>query len=452
MRLLGSTAKRISGPTRKNLNFAAKFLTLKNALGYVRNFLRLTFPSSRAEWLLFSLFFVGYGIIGTTIALNYTIIFDDRIPWDAYFSFDNRAIVLTGGGFERHPLSNYFFEMIREFALLFSGERNTSTFRIVLALLSNLTISLSIVLVYKYLSKIILLPFYISFLLSVFFGFFSTNILLSFTPENYTYTLLLLLLFNLYAGSRLQQDKKIGTLPLALAGISVGGLTITNIVKVYLPVLFERNLFKTWKYFGNAVWRVTLSVVVFVLLFLYRINLKYEMFFEKTEKQYEKFSNPKDTPIWDMIVSWFFGGNVLFSGFITRDYHNKKGFNYEALFMDVYTGLLPYVFIFLLVALILWSYFKNFKNKLVQILMLSFVIDIIIHCVLKFGLHTAYIYGGHFVFVYPLLIGWLFYAYRHSAKVLSFLTLTVSIMLVYLVLNNFLRMQEFFDFLNTYYR
>ncbi|MFN8364349.1 MAG: DUF6080 domain-containing protein [Cloacibacterium normanense] len=31
--------------------------------------------------------------------------------------------------------------------------------------------------------------------------------------------------------------------------------------------------------------------------------------------------------------------------------------------------------------------------------MLSFFVDIIIHCVLKFGLHTSYIYGGHFIFL-----------------------------------------------------
>ena len=67
----------------------------------------------------------SYGILGSYIALNYRIIFDDRIPWDAYFSFDNRSIVMTGGGFERHPLSNYFFDFIREFALWISDGKRT---------------------------------------------------------------------------------------------------------------------------------------------------------------------------------------------------------------------------------------------------------------------------------------------------------------------------------------
>ena len=97
------------------------------------DFLQTVFPATRFELLLFLIFLSVYGILGSTIALNYRIIFDDRIPWDAYFSFDNRAIVMTGGGFERHPLSNYFFTWLREFAYLFSGRKKDEIFRLVLA-------------------------------------------------------------------------------------------------------------------------------------------------------------------------------------------------------------------------------------------------------------------------------------------------------------------------------
>ena len=101
------------------------------------DFLKTVFPSTKFELLLFLIFLTVYGILGTTIALNYRIIFDDRIPWDAYFSFDNRAIVMTGGGFERHPLSKYFFDWIREFSYLFSGAKKNEIFRLVLAWCSN---------------------------------------------------------------------------------------------------------------------------------------------------------------------------------------------------------------------------------------------------------------------------------------------------------------------------
>jgi hypothetical protein len=135
-----------------------------------------------------------------------------------------------------------------------------------------------------------------------------------------------------------------------------------------------------------------------------------------------------------------------------RDYHNKKGFHYNALFMDVFTSVAPYIFVGAVLILVFWSYFKNFKNKFVQILMLSFFVDIIIHCVLKFGLHTSYIYGGHFIFVVPMMLGWLFFGYKNSPKMLSFLTVFVGILFVFLIANNVYRMEEFIWFLEQNYR
>ncbi|WP_228441323.1 DUF6080 domain-containing protein [Chryseobacterium phosphatilyticum] len=416
------------------------------------NFLKLVFPSSFTELAVFLFFITCYGVLGSYIAIHYRIIFDNRIPWDAYFSFDNKSILMTGGSFERHPLSYYFFNWVREFALFISGGKMDAGFRLTLAWLSNIIISLNILQVFKYLKNIINLPLPLSLLLVLFFGMFSTNIILSFTPENFTYTLFLLSLYNHYAAIQLKKEEKTSALALSLAGITIGGLTITNFVKVFIPLLFEKNLFKNWKKIGSAAVRVIIAVICYVLLYLNRIDFKYQAIFSKTNQQYEKFSNVESMPTWDMILSFFFGGNILFPSFIISDKHNMKGFNFKALYMDLYTSIFPYIFVGTILILISWSYIKNFKNKWVQIVMLSFFIDIIIHCVMRFGLHTSYIYGGHFVFVYPLLIGWLLYAYGSSPKILSFLTVTISVLFIYLLANNWFRMSEFFWFLENYYK
>lgn len=415
------------------------------------DFLKTVFPATKFEFFLLVFFLTGYGILGTIIALNYRIIFDDRIPWDAYFSFDNRAIIMTGGGYERHPLSNYFFDWLRQFALLISKGKKDEIFRLTLAWCSNFAISLSLVQIYKYLKNIIQIPQKISLLILFFFAFFSTNILLSFTPETYTYTLLFLVLFNYYAALKLKKEKKIPAAALALGVISIGGLTVTNIVKVYIPLLFEKHIWRSWRNLGNAAYRLLFSLLAFILLFLYRIDFKYLHFLKKSGQQYEKFSSAKITPVWDMIASWFFGGNILFSSFEIRNYHSKKTFFFKALFMEVYPSWLPYFFVLIMLLLVFWSYIKNFRNKFVQILMISFFVDILIHCILKFGLHTSYIYGGHFVFIYPLMFGWLFYAYKNAPKTLVFLYVVISILLTYLLINNFYRMSEFFKFINQYY-
>ncbi len=358
---------------------------------------------------------------------------------------------MTGGGFERHPLANYFFTWIRETALFFSGGKKDVNFRQALSLISALTVSLSVLQIFKYLRNIIGLPLFLNLLLVVFFSLFSTSILLSFTPETYTYTLFFLVLFNYYAALKLKKNEKISMAALTFAGISVGGLTITNIVKIYLPVLFEKDLFKSWKKVGNAVLRILFSFVVSLLLFLYRMNFDWKNIFNKTSEQYEKFSKPKVTPIWDMITSWFFGGNMLFPSFIIRDYHNKKGFDYKAIFMDVYQSYFSYLFVGTVLFLMIWSCAKNYKNKLVQVLILSFLVDIFIHCVFKFGLHTSYIYGGHFIFVVPLFLGWLLFSYRKSPKILSLITVFISLLFIYLGINNFYRLMEFYEFLEVYY-
>ncbi|AZA55845.1 DUF6080 domain-containing protein [Chryseobacterium shandongense] len=415
------------------------------------HFFKLLFPSSGTELIVLLFFLVVYGYLGSYIAIHYKIIFDSRIPWDAYFSFDNKSIVMTGGSFERHPLSYYFFNWIRELALLYSGGKMNGDFRFILAWFSNFTVSLSVLQIFKYLKNIIRLPLILNFFLVLFFGAFSTTILLSFTPENFTYTLFLLTLFNHYSAIKLKKDEKIPALALAFSGVTIGGLTVTNIAKVFIPVAFEKGLFKSWKKFGNAVFRVTLTLIFFVLLYLNRIDFKYQNIFSKTNEQYEKFSNVNSTPTWDMILSYFFGGNILFSNFIVRDKHNMAGYHYKGLIMTVYSSWIPYIFIAVLLMLISWSYYKNFKNKLVQVLMISFLFDILIHCIMRFGLHTSYIYGGHFVFVYPLLLGWLFYSYKESPKMLSFLMVIFTLLFVYLLTNNYLRMVEFFWFLNQYY-
>ena len=432
--------------------FLQKYSTLK-ILNKTLSILKIIFPATKAELLIFLFFALVYGINAWFIAENFGIIYDDRIPWDGYFSFDNRAIVQTGGGFERHPLSNYFFDCIRNFALWISGNHYNSVFRLVLALLSTVMISLANVSVFKYLNNVIRLPLKISLLILAFYGLFVTNILLSFTPETYTYTLLFLSIFNYYSARKIQEEKPISFGATILGSVFIGGLTITNIVKVYIPFLFEKKIFWDWKKIGLAVAKIAASVGVFVFLFLLRLDFNFQNFLNKTEEQYDKFSKPKLTPLWDMIYSWFFGGNILFSNYEIRDYHNKdKTFYYKALFMDVYSSVVPYVFIGLILLMIIWSVVKNHKNKLVWILVITFLFDVFVHCFLKFGLHTSYIYGGHFVFVYPLLLGWLFFSFKEKIMINSLLYGVLFIMIIYLGFNNFYRLTEFYQFLETYYR
>lgn len=417
-----------------------------------RNIIKFLFPSTAQEGLLLLIAFIGYGILASVIALDYRIVYDERIPWDAYFSFDNRSIINTGGGVERHPLSKYWFDAIRETALKISHNERNDIFRLIISLFSSIAIALSLVQIFKYLRNIITLPSWLCWLLVLFFGIFSTNILLSFTPETYTYTLLFLCTFNHYAASKLKHNGKISPIVLTLGVVSIGGMTITNAVKPLIPILVERKLFGSMRSIFNAIWRSFLAVMIFLLLFLYRIDFNFNAIISKAGEQYEKFSQPKQIQLWDMIYSWFFGGNVLFSNFLVRDYHNKKGYHYAALFMDTYDTVALYVTIGVLFMMVGWAIIQNWNNKLLLILVASFLVDIMIHCIMKFGLHTAYIYGGHFVFVIPLMLGWLFHSLKNKPLLFTFALGVFILIFVFTIGNNFFRMTEFFEFMNQYYR
>ncbi|MDX8567820.1 DUF6080 domain-containing protein [Elizabethkingia sp. HX XZB] len=415
------------------------------------NFFKTIFPVNSTELFVLLFFMVVYGVFGWFIANQFRLVYDDRIPWDAYFSFDNYSIIVSGGAWERHPFSNYFFNVIREAALWISGGKTNATFRIALSMFSTITVAFTMLQCYKYFRNIIKLPLSVSLFLLLFFGLFTTPILLSFTPETYTFSFFLLVFFNYFAALKLSQEKKIGLIPLTCFSILIGGLTITNIVKVYIPVLFEKDLFRKWKHFGRTILYGIISVGVFVLLYLWRLDFRLQLIINQTSSQYERFSKPKVTPLWDMMTSWFWGGSMLFPSFITRDYTSRTGFEYKALFMDVYSSWASYLFVALIALLLIWSLISNYKNKLVLILGLSLLCDIIIHCVLKFGLHTSYIYGGHFIFVVPMLLGWLFYSQKENPKTISALWVVLIILFAYLGFNNIYRLTEFITFASRYY-
>jgi hypothetical protein len=135
-------------------------------------------------------------------------------------------------------------------------------------------------------------------------------------------------------------------------------------------------------------------------------------------------------PTWDMILFLSFWWKYPFPGFILSDKHNMKGFDLKGLYMDLYSSVFSYIFIAVILILISWSYIKISKTNGSDYYDF-FPVDIIIHCFMRFGLHTSYIYGGHFVFVYPLLLDGFFMHTDHHQKHVVFNTITVYYWFIY---------------------
>lgn len=420
--------------------------------GSLRHTAQKLIPSGRFQWLFFLLTLFSYLALAYSVAYPYSIVFDPRIPWDAYLSFDNRAVVLTGGGYERHPLSVHFFQAVRELALFLSEGKFDAVFRVVLSFSSTLAVALSVLYVLKYALDILELDRLSASIVSLFFAGFSTVLFLSFTPETYTYSMLFLVGYVYLVALAMRQGKGPSFLLLSISSVLIAGMTITNIVKVFIPVLFTKDFFRSWKRFFSSVLYALLAAGIFVLLYLYRLNFDIQRVLDKSLQQYEKFSQPKSIHISDMVFSWFYGGNILLPQFELRDYHNGKGFEFKALFLDLYDGFGAYVALGILLAFVLWSVVVNFREKMVGILGLMLLVDVVIHCGLQFGLHTSYIYGGHFVFVYPLLLGYLLKRYKIKKEFYPKLLLGMAFLVFYFWTNNVFRLGEFFSFLELYYK
>ncbi|PQL95467.1 hypothetical protein C4S77_01340 [Apibacter adventoris] len=425
-----------------------KYINIKNCF---LKFIKILFPSTRNEGIIFLMLLILYIPLGIYFSFFSTIIYNEKIPWDIYFSFDNRSIILSGGMIEKHPFSYYFIMPIFNLANWFYHiNNNLGFFNVIFTVFCAVNVSLGIVFVYKYLTNIINLKTKTTYLIIIFYTFFSTNILLSFTPETYTFSIFLLSFYTYISALFINRQKKIPLIFNTIMGIFIGGETITNLPKTYIPLFFENKKFNL-KEFLTAALKTLFSIVIFVLLYLWRRDWDYMKILSKSATQYEKFSNPKGETWWNMITSYFFGGNMLFPSFIEKNLRFFK-IQYKALYYHIYDQPLQYIFCLSIFLFMIGSLIANRKNKLLYILGFSFLIDIIIHGFMKFGLWVSFIYGGHWVFVVPLLLGWLFYALRNNKKIYKMLFIFLGLLTLYLIINNLFRLSEFINFVNKYYK
>ena len=413
-------------------------------------FLKILFPSNKVEALLFLSLMLLYLPLGIWLSLNTTVIYNKDIPWDIYFSFDNRSIILSGGMIEKHPFSEFFIRPVYNLAIwVYQAIGDFRFFSLTFTVLCSINVSLGCVLIFKYLRNIIQLDVKISLLIIAFYAFFSTNILLSFTPETYTFSIFLLSFYVYASALILKQGKQISIFFTSAMGLFIGGETITNLPKTFIPLLFENKKVNV-KYFVNLAVKTLISSAIFVLLYLWRRDWDYMKIISKSTSQYDKFSNPKGDSWLDMVTTYFFGGSMVFSSFVERNLRFFK-IHYKGLYFQVYDNFAQYLFVFLILAFMVGALVANRKNKLVYILWISFILDVIIHCFMKFGLWISYIYGGHWVFVVPLLTGWLFFACKKNKILYRILCLLLGLMTVYVMANNLYRLTDFLNFVKTYY-
>lgn len=414
----------------------------------LKYFLKAFLPNKKDEKCLFFILLLFYFLYSMYIALSTSIIDNTSVITDIYFSYDNPLILEVGRTqISGHPLLVLFYY---PFVLIGNVLASLITFKaktLFFVFLSSSMISLSCIYIYRYFKEIIEAKKLVCYLFTLFFAFFSTNLILAFTPESFTLSALFLS-FNVYYNS---SYIKRGVSPpfisnVILANVFLGGVTITNMAKGVIPVLFfkekKMSIFKKIMVLGLIFFVILLIIQVLSIVFLDK-NYIQSIFAHK-----DNFTDGSLTGVTylRMIFSHFFGAPIFFSEILSYK-TIRNGIPY--LVENDYHMWWQYLFMSLIFLFVIISLIRNCKEPLVQMLFLLFLIDIIIHCIIRFGINEPFIYGAHWIYCIPLLLGWL-YKKMNEKQAKVFLAI-ISCMLIGLILNNLYRLSDFINLAQELY-
>lgn len=412
----------------KNWNWRGNLKQLKGLFNFI-------FPKNKTEYILVCCSLVLF-FCYAFIPLFYTNVFDNKkFLVDHYFSFDN-PMYYSQGYFEltRHPLIKFFtipILKIADFFCLIVGSMKARTFTILSA--CNIGISHSILYIYRYLKEIIQLQKYPLYLIIVFYTFMGMNILLSFTIEALTISAYLLSLTICYYSTMIYKNKKIYLLTNLIFVLSLGGVTITNSIKGFIPMFFTKD--KT----SLTIKKIILIGGIFASILIF-MQLKYHIW-EETFVAYQKYSEQSlKTNILYESTFTFWGIPVLMPNVISSLW-GDPGSGLIKIVFDTYYHWWQFLFVIVLLILLSTSLIYNYKNKLVWIICTTLFIDILIHIVLKFGVDEFYLFSGHWLYSIPILLGWL-YSKVDKVKT-NILSIILSVMVVILIINNTIQFINF---------
>lgn len=409
-------------------------------------FLRLFFPLNKQESTLFLCFLFFYLCISLYFAFFSSLIDHPTKETDLYFSLDNPLIFKYGRShITAHPLTIIFYYPFvilgNFFAFLIGAKAKTLLF----ALLSSAMISLSCLYINRYIREIIELRKEEALLLTIFFALFSTNLILCFTPETFTLSAFFLSFCAYYYASQIKNNKKTPILSSTfLSCICLGGVTVTNFVKGVIPLFFLKESWKTISKKIVLAGLGFLGILVAMQIALYVIDGRdfyYSLVLHRgifTSIQYDSIFD-----YLEQVYSSFWGAPIFFSEIVHNKYYSyNTQQTIEMINTTQYTSWWQYLYITLLTIALIWSFLRNYKNRFMLILISLLSVDLGIHVILKFGIDTPFIYGGHWIYTIPLIFAWLFKDIQHTY--LKKLTIPLLLIVIsVLAINNITRLIDF---------
>lgn len=388
-----------------------KFTCIHTIWRGLRAILRQTkhtlFPCSLPEIILFLLFFLIYGTIGYQLLYHTDLLDVQTGDAGSYLGYDNLFHLKTNGGsFDiSHPFFNLFhltkYMLVKPFVIYF-GEKARA---IVCLVLMNLLVSGGLTLLYRYLKQITGLTVTRAALLTLFTGSFFTMIVLSFTTETYPFSFFLLVFSLLMISRELKLTGYVKGRTILFLVFLCGGVTITNAAKPATAVFLNKT--SLFRMIRTGV-KVMLPFVVCVALFLGLYSLKYHFStqeegspIENTGKLNRYFIH--DQTFGKQAFTDFWGNTILTTPLALHEVDGEV-----VLRPSEYLNGLQNAIVVILLILTALSACLNLGNRYVLLLLMYLGVDAVIHFIIRYGMNEGIIFGGHWMFAIPILLGWLY--------------------------------------------
>lgn len=421
-------------------------MTLDNRQGIVKdNFIQLKniflniLPKDKKEGYIFAFFTSFYLSYSLLLVFKSYITDHPGSVADLYFSFDNS--IIFNKGYENkvgHPTLSLFTRPFIMLGNLLSDIFGYKSKGVLLISLCSTMISLSIIYIYRYLKEIVVLNQFPLYLITFFYGFFSTNLILCFTTESFTITAFLLSFTLYYYSSCITKNKNITFLSNSFFALLLGGVTITNFAKGIIPMFFvkdRRNM---------IILKILLVGSIFALVLL-AVELKHGVFSEIFVR-FNKFSNPSKDAVFSYIFDWFLGAVMLFPEIIwntsKQDLYNNVTIN--MIDVNFYQYWWQYLFVVLVFIFVIISIITNYKNRLVQMVTLLLLVDIVLHVVMRFGINEGFLYGAHWIYTIPIFLGWM-YKSVEKTRYKKVYVITITCLFCLMFVNN---LNQLINFIN----
>ena len=340
----------------------------------------------------------------------------------AYLGYDNYYRFTTRGGAwdVSHPLITPLYLINRVLLVPLLGEGGAL---VGILLASALLMAIAVAGCCGYLRRVVQLDTGRSLLLSGLLLSTFTVMTLSFTVESYPLSMALLVLSLLCLSSQLKQEKRLSGWQVSLWSLLLGGVTLTNFAKPLSLLLLSKE----------SLWQRVRKVLLPTLLLL-ALVVAVGCFYQQRGASQGAEEPMLTAQVNDLLrfqtrsadlVPDFFGHPLLISDLEMRELHGETMLRptpYACWAMQ----LLPWGVVLLLLSMI-WV---GRRDPLAWAIPLYLAVDVAVHLIGGYGLDEAVIFGGHWVFLVPMALGWLYHvlpkqAYRYMDLALLLLSIYI---------------------------